>query len=281
VPHIAGAVIPDFSKFDTVADRMQQGFLQQLLLGRALVHPQGFSSNPAFQKGGQSVIDTTRLFFDGNSQGGIMGGALTALAPDYDRAVLGVPGMNYSTLLPRSVDYDLYGSLINPAYPRAIERQLMFAVVQLLWDRGESDGYAHHITDRPLPDSPAHKVLMHVAFGDHQVADFTTSIMARTFGARIRQPALAPGRTPFSNPWYGIPSIGSFPYDGSAVVWWDAGTPAAPLENVPNRAGEDPHSAPRNEVAARLQKSEFLRVDGKVIDVCGTAPCFARGYTGP
>jgi len=225
VPHIAGTVIPDFSKFDTVADRMQQGFLQQLLLGRALVHPQGFSSHPAFRKDGQSVIDTTRLFFDGNSQGGIMGGALTALAPDYDRAVLGVPGMNYSTLLQRSVDYDLYGSLINPAYPRQIERQLMFAVVQLLWDRGESDGYAHHITDRPLPNTPSHEVLMHVAFGDHQVADFTTSIMARTFGARIRQPALAPGRTPFTNPWYGIPAISSFPYDGSAVVWWGAGTP--------------------------------------------------------
>ena len=35
-----------------------------------------------------------------------MGGALTALAPDFDRAVLGVPGMNYSTLLRRSVDFD-------------------------------------------------------------------------------------------------------------------------------------------------------------------------------
>ena len=33
-----------------------------------------------------------RLFYDGNSQGGIMGGALTALAPDFNRAVLGVPG---------------------------------------------------------------------------------------------------------------------------------------------------------------------------------------------
>jgi len=281
VAHIAGTVIPDFSKFDTVADRMQQGFLQQLMLGRVLVHPQGFSSHPAFQKGGQSVIDTTRLFFDGNSQGGIMGGSLTALAPDFDHAVLGVPGMNYSTLLQRSVDYDLYGSLINPAYPRAIERQLMFSVVQLLWDRGESNGYAQHITNRPLPNTPAHEVLMHVAFGDHQVADFTTSIMARTFGARSRQPALAPGRTLFSNPWYGIPSVPSFPYDGSAVVWWDAGTPSSPLENVPNRAGEDPHSAPRSEVAARVQKSEFLRVDGKVVEVCGAGPCFARGYTGP
>jgi hypothetical protein len=281
VAHIAGTVIPDFSKFDTVADRMQQGFLQQLLLGRALIHPQGFSAHPAFQKDGRSVIDTTRLFFDANSQGGIMGGALTALAPDYDHAVLGVPGMNYSTLLQRSVDYDLYGALINPAYPREIERQLMFSVVQLLWDRGETNGYAHHVTNRPLPNTPPHEVLMHVAFGDHQVADFTTSIMARTFGARIRQPALAPGRTLFSNPWYGIPAVPSLPYDGSAVVWWDAGAPASPLENVPNRAGEDPHSAPRSEVSARVQKSEFLKVDGKVVEVCGTAPCFARGFTAP
>ena len=54
VPHIAGTVIPDFSKFDTVADRMQQGFLQQLLLGRALVHPQGFSSHPAFGRTGRA-----------------------------------------------------------------------------------------------------------------------------------------------------------------------------------------------------------------------------------
>ena len=37
-----------------------------------------------------------------------MGGSLTALAPDFDRAVLGVPGMNYSTLLRRSVDFDTY-----------------------------------------------------------------------------------------------------------------------------------------------------------------------------
>ena len=35
-----------------------------------------------------------------------MGGSLTALAPDFNRAVLGVPGMNYSTLLRRSVDFD-------------------------------------------------------------------------------------------------------------------------------------------------------------------------------
>ena len=65
------------------------------------------------------MIDTRRLFYDGNSQGGIFGGALTALAPDFERAVLGVPGMNYSTLLRRSVDFDTYSLILAPAYPRA------------------------------------------------------------------------------------------------------------------------------------------------------------------
>ena len=49
-----------------------------------------------------------RLFYDGNSQGGILGGSLVAVAPDLDRGVLGVPGMNYSTLLRRSVDFEPY-----------------------------------------------------------------------------------------------------------------------------------------------------------------------------
>ncbi len=284
-------VLGDLSRFNTLADRMQQGFLQQLLLGRALIHPQGLGSNPAFQKNGQSVIDARRLYFDGNSQGGIMGGALTALAPDFQRAVLGVPGMNYSTLLQRSVDFDDFAPIIYGGYPREIERQLWLSQIQLLWDRGEANGYAHHITSRSLPNTPAHKVLMHVAFGDHQVADFTTSIMARTFGARIRQPALDQGRSPLRNPWFGLERIRSFPYPGSAVVWWDtgpvreqngetAGTPPPPLTNVPPRVGEDPHGAPRNEASARVQKSEFLKPNGRVVEVCGAAPCYARGWTG-
>jgi hypothetical protein len=260
---------------------MQQGFLQQLFLGRVLIHPQGFSSHPAFQKNGQSVIDTQRLYFDGNSQGGIMGGALTALAPDFERAALGVPGMSYSTLLQRSVDFDAYAPFLYGGYPKELERQLWLAQIQLLWDRGESAGYAQHMTSRPLPNTPAHKVLMHVAFGDHQVADVTTLIMARTIGARIRQPALAAGRSPFSNPWWGLRRIPSYPFDGSALVWWDSGTPAPPLVNLPNRDGADPHSHPRSDPAARVQKSEFLKPGGAVVDVCGGGPCFANGYTGP
>ena len=154
--------------------------------------PGGLSSQAAFQKNGQSVLDTTRLFFDGNSQGGIMGGALTAVAPDFDRAVLGVPGMNYSTLLQRSVDFDTYAAIIYPSYPKVIDRQLWLSQIQLLWDRGEANGYAQHMTTDPLPNTPRHTVLMHVAFGDHQVSDTTAEVEARTIGARAYQPAVDP-----------------------------------------------------------------------------------------
>jgi hypothetical protein len=220
------------------------------------------------------VIDTRRLFFDRNSQGAIMGGALTALAPDFERAVLGVPGMNYSTLLQRSVDFDRFAALLYPAYPDESTRQLMFAVMQLLWDRGEADGYAQHMSDRPLPDTPRHAVLLHVAFGDHQVSDTTAEVEARTIGARGYRPVLDPGRSPWTR-FQLIPPIGRFPFKGSAIVMWDSGTPAPPITNTPNRAGDDPHDNVRATPAARVQKSEFLKVRGRVVDVCGGAPCHA------
>jgi hypothetical protein len=93
--------------------------------------------------------------------------------------------------------------------------------------------------------------------------------------------ALAAGRSPFANPWWGLRRIPSYPYEGSALVWWDSGTPPPPLINQPNRKGQDPHSHPRSDPAARRQKSEFLKVGGAVVDVCGGGPCFANGYSGP
>jgi hypothetical protein len=255
-----------------------------MYLGRLRIHPLGFGNDPAFQftKNGtpRSVLDTDRLFYDGNSQGGIMGGSLTALAPDFNRAVLGVPGMNYSTLLRRSVDFDEYAQVLYANYPNELERPLILSLIQNLWDRGEANGYAHHITDNPLPGTPAHTVLLHEAFGDHQVANVTTEVEARTIGAFLHQPALDPGRHSDVNPYYGIPEIPFYPFNGSALVVWDSGSPTPPANNTPPRPGADPHSHPRSTAIARQQKSDFLQDGGGVTDVCNGGPCYANGYTG-
>ncbi len=284
LPNIA-SILADLSNFSSLPDRAQQGFINFMYLGRLMIHPGGFMGHSSFMvdkgNGLEPVIDNQRLFYDGNSQGGIMGGSLTALAPDFERAVLGVPGMNYSTLLRRSVDFSTYAQLLYPNYPNLIERPLILSLLQTLWDRGEANGYAHHMTYDPYDNTPPHQVLLHEAFGDHQVANVTTEVEARTIGATLRAPTLDPGRHSDVNPFYGIPRIQSFPFDGSAYVVWDSGSPTPPPNNTPPSAGADPHSHPRNDVKARLQKSEFLKFEGKVVDTCGPGPCYANGYTGP
>ena len=76
-------------------------------------------------------------------------------------------------------------------------------------------------------------------------------------------------------PYVDIPAIPSYSFDGSALVVWDSGAATPPITNTAPTTGNDPHSDPRSSVAARNQKSEFLRTGGDVIDVCSGAPCVA------
>jgi len=338
VPNIL-LILQDISQFPLLGDESQQGMLNFLFLGRAMIHADGFNANPAFQGGGGAgIVNTEELFYDGNSQGGILGGSLTAVAPDFRRAVLGVPGMNYSMLLTRSVDFEPYAegqfteticdalSIPDPLcgvvpqdlpagglydnYPDELERPLIFALLQMQWDRAEANGYAAHMTSDPLPNTPSHQVLLHSAWGDHQVANVAAEVEARTIGAGVYQPALDPGRHSDVSPLFGIPPItfprpAGDPYTGSALVHWDggpigfpggSGTP--PAANVPPRPpefGADPHSYPRNNVKARAQKSEFLKPNGRLANFCTTSsnpvgatptqagtptPCYTNGYQG-
>ncbi len=170
----------------------------------------------------------------------------------------------------------------------------------MLWDRGEPNGYAWHMTSDPPPNTPRHKVLQILSFGDHQVSNLATEVQARTIGSRLRVPAVDPGRHTDRTPYYGIPPIRRFPYSGdAALVVWDIGplrplgcgaapapeclgTPAPPITNTPPRIGVDPHDLViESEPSVRRQIAEFLRIDGRVIDVCGSDPCHAAGWTGP
>ena len=181
------------------------------------------------------------------------------------------------------------------ARPDELSRPLILSLLQMLWDRGEPDGYAHRMTRHPLPDTPRHKVLMNVALGDHQVTNFAADVEARTIGARAHVPILDPGRWPGVDVLWHVPPIARYPFAESAVFYWDIGpvrpdpanpgrtigVPPPPLENVPNRAGEDPHGAPRGAPQAEQLISEFLRPRGGIDDVCGGQACHAGGWTGP
>ena len=295
VPNAVTA-LTDLSNFNTLVDRTQQGFLNQLMLGRLMLHPDGLAANPAFQLNGKRLLDTSHLYYDGNSQGGIFGGSLTAIAPDFTRATLGVPGMNYSTLLSRSSDFgqgekvdlsklasgDLpieYAYLLYQAYPSQLQRPFLFSLMQMMWDHADPNGYAQHMTSDPPPDTPQHRVELMPAVGDHQVANVSASVEARTIGAHyLYKGELAPGRYAEKDPFYGLTPFAHLPGHGSAIVFWDSGSPVAPTTNTPPHAGQDPHEHPRNTPANRLMKSSFLNPHSKVVDACHHGPCYANGY---
>ncbi len=270
------SILTDLSKFPILPDRGQQGMLDFLFLGRLMSSPAGFVNDPAFRAGSSHpVIDTSSpLSYYGNSQGGIQGGALTAVSQEFTRAVLGVPGMDYSLLLNRSVDFDPFGALLGSSYPDKLVQQVGLGLIQMLWDRSEADGYAQFMTGNPLPGTPPHQVLLEEAFGDHQVANIATETEARTIGAEMHQPGLAPGRSPDVVPFYGIPPLSGPTYGGSALFVWDSGTPPPPLTNTPNRAGPDPHGVPRAQPSAQRQGAIFL-LDGLITNPCGIAACAA------
>jgi hypothetical protein len=291
--------LQNLSSFPKITDRLQQGLLDELYLGRAMISPSGFTTDAAFHQDGTlatpSVLNISHLYYNGNSQGGIMGGALTAVSPDFTRASLGVPAMNYSVLLPRSVDFDTFASILYPNYPDEEARPLVFDMMQLLWDRGEPDGYAARMTANPLPDTPAHQVLLDLAFGDHQVTNYQADVEARTIGASAHRPVLYKGRWPLTDVLWNVPTIKPYPYTGSAIYYWDggpvresppgsgkfAGTEPPPYQNLPNRTGEDPHGLPRATAAEQQLVSDFFEGAIQNSDRCNQGPCYSGSFTGP
>lgn len=249
------SLLTDMSNFATLTDRLQQSFINFMYLGRAVLAPNGFCALPEFRVGSTCLIDRTALYYDGNSQGGIFGGTLAAMSPDVRAATLGVPGMNYSTLLQRSVDFDTYAAFFYASYRSSLDQQFVLSFIQMLWDRSDTNGYAHRLrAGNALPNTPEKRVMLHPAFGDHQVSMTTAEVMARTMGASLkcpavvggssvqRGPAVQPGVHPAvskeaqlfplisfnrrhhdDEPYYGIPCISAYPHTGNALVVWDSG----------------------------------------------------------
>jgi hypothetical protein len=287
---LAGEAVTNLNLFPVLVDRLQQGVLNTLFLGRLMLHSQGFASNAVFQSGGHSVLDASHLYYDGNSQGGIEGGLATAVAPDWRRAVLGVTGIDYGNMLiQRSTDFGgptaIFKKLLDASYPDPSLYPVIGDLLQQLWDRGDPDGYAEQMTTDPLPGTPSHTVLLQNAYGDFQVSQYAGAAEARTIGASAVEPALDPSRARDRNLLYGIPAVQKYPFAGSAIELWDSGpgrVQPPPVGNIPPTAGPhniDPHQNPRKTPLAQTQISDFLEPNGAVVNVCRGKPCHTSVWT--
>lgn len=262
VPEIAGAATSgDLREFATVPDRSQQNFLNMILAMRMMMG--ALSEDPEFTLEGAVQIDTSQRYYFGGSQGGIYGATYMAVATDVERGMLGVPGMAYSLMLPRSVYWGVYAApFLDLVIDDPRQGQLVLGYVQMLWDRAEPSGYAPYITGDNLPNTPDHRVILMEAIGDHQVPNLSSELLARAVGAVALEPR--------NIEHYGIEGVEGPISEGNIFLDFDFGLPQVPAEDVPMEEGDDPHGMLAYLPSATAMAIEFLKT-GTVENRCDGA----------
>jgi hypothetical protein len=279
---LVAASLQNMSTFNVNVDHMLQGFVNFQFLARLINSTHGFATNAAFKQGSKVRFEVGKCQFQGYSQGGIMGGAVSAISTEWSRAVLGVPGENYGgLLLDRSVDWSEFAAVYDPAYPNSTDQQIGLQLAQMLWDRGENEGYAEHLTSHPYAGTKAKQIFIIENYGDHQVANVSAEAFERTIGALNHQPVFDSDafgtprlNLPVTIQW-GLSKANQSKSNPAFVELWDYGTPTPPTVNLApsgSQYGNDPHGYGRQDPGLINQIRDFMAT-GLVPNVCGSGPC--------
>ncbi|MFW2389790.1 MAG: hypothetical protein ACN4G0_15735 [Polyangiales bacterium] len=242
VPTVVAAILGgDLSLFRAIPERMHQGLLNFLMAMRTLSREADDGPSTTLNQAltdlcDGAMIDGSKRYYFGGSQGGILGASMMALSTDIERALLAVPGQSYNLLLNRSVNFDEYSGQLYGNYGwNALDMQMNLALIQGLWDRAEPTGYSKYIRTNRLPNTPAHEVMLQVSKADHQVTNLGAHIMARTIGEVVNL-------APLIRDVWGIPVVNG-EHSGSAMIEVDFGNPNPPITNIPHWGDtmDDPH----------------------------------------
>ena len=249
----------DWNEFALVSDKLQQGVIDAIALTRTV---RGMIRlDPALTFDGVPAIADDEVYYYGASLGGTMGATFMSYTTEVERGVLNVPGADWSLMIHRSADWPEQSRVFANGYDREIDRQLIVVLSQAQWDFADPITTSAHLTDDPLPDTPAHRVILQESIGDAEVTNLATENMARTIGVPLLEPS--------PRAVWGTEGTQG-PVD-SALTVWDIQDPIAnPVGNVP---------APDNEAHGRIRRlpalieqiRRFLRPDGQVEHTCDGA----------
>jgi hypothetical protein len=243
----------DASKFTFVAERLQQGLLNQLALIRSMKG--SCSKLPELQVAGVNLVDPDRVYFTGGSQGGIFGATVMRLGPDTDRGVIMVNGAAFPFMMERSIDFSPFLPLFEAAYPDRTERALGLAMLQGPWDATDPATWLRTSADTPWK----RRIISMSVKNDAQVPNLATDLVTRT----ARLPVLnGSARTP----WGASAATAPDPSDGALVI--DMGDRPVPAGNVAPTANDKGHSRVLGAPATQYTLDRFLRPNGTIETNC-------------
>ena len=262
IPAVA-RTLNDANHAGEVFEVLEQGIVNHVALVQALktTFATGLFVDPA--QSGKSLVDPTKIYYYGLSQGAILGTSVMAYDKTITRAVLGVGGANYSMLLDRSGDWPTYAMILRGAYADPLDDTLLINLLQMRWDHTEGAGVASSVLAGTATGVPAKQIIMQIALSDPQVPNLGSYWQARTMGV----PVLGPSPT---TPW-GLTVQQSPLASGSALVIEDGGAPPPPTTNVPAPAQTPSmHDLTRNQPASRRQMLHFFQT-GEIVNECAGA----------
>ena len=215
----------------------------------------------------RSIVDPTRIYYYGISQGAILGATLYAYDPTFERGVFGVGGANWAVMFERSNNWVVYGAPLKGAYDGLMNSVILQQVLEMGLEIVDGGTVAPYLLSGGLPGTPPKQFLLHMSEGDCQVPNLASEFQARSIGLPVLTPSV---EVPFGMVGQDGPLPSAF------VIMDEHPDPLPPQSNL--LFGEDnvAHENLRRR-AATIEQIEHFYDTGEIIDTCtsGTqpAPC--------
>jgi hypothetical protein len=245
----------DATNISHISEEPLQGVINHFALQRLVKG--AFVDDPAVDLGGTSLIDPTRLYYHGNSQGGTMGNLFVLPSLDVTRGVLGVPGVSIGFILARASQWQEMSGSILKNYPNPYEFSAIMSLVQIGWDKTDAINFAPRWAD--LPGTPAKQVLLQAALADSQVNIDVSRLLARLYEAKLIEPA--------TREIFGLETAPPPITGANAYQEYDFGVPDRTQTHRPADAETDTHGFPRKLAHVQDQAWHFLET-GEAIATC-------------
>jgi hypothetical protein len=259
LPALIRDILNDTSLALRFTDRVHQAMVNLMAIAGARA---ALAELEPFRLDGSALVDPSQVYFQGISQGHILGAPYAAISPDIQKAVLTSGGANFSTLMFRARPFLGFLGIIAAAVPDALEQQKFATLCQFVFDRIDPYTYSEFLLGNDLDGSRMNRqILMQMGVGDSEVPNLGSELHARAAGLQVLQPS--PVATP------PLMSIAEGSGAESAFAIYDFKVDPFPsVTPSPADALNPVHNDLRGLTASMRQLDAFLRPGGRVEQFC-------------
>lgn len=255
----------DLDKGWGFGERIFQGIVNAIALEQLL---RGKLATDLFVDGqGNSIVDTSRVYFLGVSMGHVLGSTFVAYDPFITRATLNVGGANWALMFERSNNWAAYGLPIKSSYDTLLDAVIMEQVLQMALQI--VDGAT--VAGLSIPGTPDKRLLLQTSLDDAAVPNVASYYHARSLGLELLSTSVT---TPF-----GLPAPVTSTTNSALVVVDEKPAQKPPETNEVFGFSTIAHENPRRRTLLQQQMRDFWTT-GTIANTCTGACDCAAGACG-